>query len=97
VAAAGTATSTKPMVTPKPNEASATVRIPALVSAPSRLWCSGLTNCCPRTTGASAKVTAPMIMQTPAATTPVPGHGAAISNPASAGPRMKHTSMLIAS
>src|SRR5256885_112843 len=77
VAAAGTATSTNPMATPKPMAAKATVRMPGLASAPSRSRALGSRSSrdCARTAGASAKQIAPMIMQTLPATTPVPGGG----------------------
>jgi hypothetical protein len=53
--------------------------------------------CWPRTGPLSAKPSAPITIAVEAATSPVPGHGSRIRNAASAGPRMKKTSRLIAS
>ena len=50
-----------------------------------------------RTAEVSAKPLVPTTVATAATTRPMPGHGAAASNAARAGPRMKKTSMLIAS
>ena len=97
-ATAGTPTSTPPTTRPNPSPASATVSTPGRASTPSMppepARASGLAA---RTAGVSAKPVVPTTVAIAATRSPMPGHGAAASSAASAGPRMKNISMLIAS
>ena len=97
-ATAGTPTSTPPTTTPNPSPATATVSTPGRASTPimprEPLRAAGRVA---RTAGLSANPVVPTTVATAATRSPVPGHGAAASSAASAGPSTKNISMLIAS
>ena len=97
---AGTPTSTVPMTSPNPSEASATVRMPGPGERAEQADDAVVQRVRVRPGAAgplSAKPAGPERHGRAAATRPMPGHGAATRNAAIAGPRMKKTSRLIAS
>lgn len=71
--------------------------MPGLDSAPSSEPREAAAGPHARTAGLSANSTAPVNCRATPSTRPVPAHGAMTSSPATPGPRMKKTSMLIAS
>src|SRR6476661_6934091 len=79
---AGTPTSTVPMTSPNPSDASTTVRNPGTASAPNRPAGRPGTGRCVRTARVSANPTEPVTVSTSATAVPVPGHGNATSSAA---------------